>query len=259
MYPILFRLGPITIYTVGVIHALGYYVGIYWILKHSSEYGIDKDRLSEFLIILIVFSIIGARVFSILFDGSLKYYLQHPLAMLMLWNGGFTFYGGFIFAVIAGVLYLRKYKFDLWNIADLMAPALALGLAVGRLGCFASGDSFGKPTNLPWAVVFSNPHSMAPVGIPLHPTQLYSVLTNSLVFITLIYLKRKQRFKGQLAFAFVLLYGVTRSFVEIFRADPRGVYFGGIISTSQIISLIVILVALVIYFILKRKRKLLFL
>lgn len=259
MYPVLFKIGHLTIYTVSVFHALGYYAGIYWILRHSSEYELDKEKLSEFSLVIIAFSIIGARVFSILFDGSLNYYLQHPAAMLMLWNGGFTFYGGFIFALIAGVWYLKKKKFDLWSMADLTAPALALGLAIGRLGCFASGDSYGKPTNLPWAVVYSDPHSMAPVGIPLHPTQIYSVITNLFIFFFLVYLKKKQKFKGQIAFAFILLYSITRSFVEIFRDDPRGVYLGGIISTSQIISIIIISVTLVSYFLIKRKRKLLLL
>lgn len=259
MYPVLFKIGSLTIYTVSVLHALGYYAGIYWILRHSSEYKLDKGKLSEFFLVIILFSIIGARVFSILFDGSINYYLQHPAAMLMLWNGGFTFYGGFIFALIAGIWYLRKKKFNLWSMADLTAPALALGLAIGRLGCFASGDSYGKPTNLPWAVVYSDPHSMAPVGIPLHPTQIYSVITNLFIFFFLVYLKKKQKFKGQIAFAFILLYSITRSFVEIFRDDPRGVYLGGIISTSQIISIIIISVTLVSYFLIKRKRKLLLL
>lgn len=259
MYPILFNIGPVTIYTVSVLHALGYYAGIYWIVKHSSEYKIDKEKLYDFFLIIILFSIIGARVFSILFDGSLNYYLQHPSAMLMLWNGGFTFYGGFIFAVLAGLFYLKKHNLDLWAIADLAAPALALGLAVGRLGCYASGDSFGKQTNLPWAVIYSDPHSIAPLGIPLHPTQIYSVITNLFIFIFLLYLKKRQKFKGQIAFVFILLYGITRSFVEIFRNDPRGVYLSGLISTSQIISIVIVFVTLIFYLLLKRKRKILLL
>ena len=90
----------------------------------------------------------------------------------MLWNGGFTFYGGFLFGLGAGIFYVRKHKLDLWQISDLAAPGLALGIAFGRIGCFFSGDSFGKLTEVPWAVTFSDPLSMAPTGVPLHPTQL---------------------------------------------------------------------------------------
>lgn len=256
MYPILFKLGPLTIQTVSIFHALGFYVGIFMVIKYAKEYKFDKEKMYEFVVVIIIFSIIGARVFSILFDGSLNYYLNNPAAMLMLWNGGFTFYGGFVFAVLAGVWYIKKHNFDLWSVTDLFAPALALGLAVGRIGCFASGDSYGKPTDVPWAVIFSDPRSMAQVGIPLHPTQLYSVVTNSLIFVFLMYLKKNQRFKGQLAFSFIILYTLTRSFVEIFRNDPRGVYLNGVISTSQIISIIVIVLTLFVYFAMKKSNKL---
>ncbi len=253
MYPILFKLGPLTIQTVSVLHALGFYAGIFMVIKYAEAYKFDKEKMYEFVILITIFSIIGARVFSILFDGSLSYYLSHPAAMLMVWNGGFTFYGGFIFAVIAGIWYIKKHNYDLWKVTDLFSPALALGLAVGRIGCFASGDSYGKPTDLPWAVIYSDPRSMAPVGIPLHPTQLYSVITNSLIFIFLMYLKKKQRFKGELFAVFLILYSITRSFVEIFRNDPRGVYFNGIISTSQIISFFVLITGIAIYAFLKKK------
>ena len=256
MYPVLLKIGPVTIHTVSILHALGFVAGISWIMKYSDEYKLDKEKVYDFSLVIIVYSIIGARIFSILFDGELAYFLEHPVAMLKVWNGGLTFYGGFLFAAVAGVIYVKKHDLDLPAFADLAAPALALGLAVGRLGCFASGDSFGRPTNSFWAVVFSDPHSVAPVGIPLHPTQLYSVITNFLIFAYLIFLKRKRRYKGQLAFVFAILYGISRSIVEIFRNDPRGVYFGGIISTSQVISAIFVGATLVLYFMYRKEGKL---
>lgn len=253
MYPILFKIGPLTIQTVSIFHTLGFYIGIYWVVKNAKKYKFDKDKILELALVITVFSIIGARVFSILFDGSLNYYLNHPADMLKVWNGGFTFYGGFIFAVIAGLWYIKKHKFDLWSVTDLFAPALALGLAIGRIGCFASGDSYGKPTDLPWAVIYTDSHSMAPVGIPIHPTQLYSVITNSLIFLFLIYLKKKQQFKGENFVIFLILYSITRSFVEKFRDDPRGVYLNGLISTSQVISIFVIITGILLYTFLKKK------
>jgi len=168
--------------------------------------------------------------------------------MLMLWNGGFTFYGGFLFALGAGIWYAHKHKMDVWKISDMAAPGLALGIAVGRLGCFASGDNYGKPADVPWAVTFTDPLSMAPTGVPLHPTQIYSTLVLLVVFGVLLWWRKRQRFKGELFLAFIMLYALVRSFVEIFRNDPRGVYLDGLISTSQIISLLVVIPALWLFF-----------
>lgn len=248
MYPILFKLGPITIYTVGVLHALAIAVAVWWAYRHTQKAGIDPKQFLDLAVIIIVWAVIGARVFSILFDGSLSGYLRNPHKMLMVWEGGFTFYGGFIFGLAAGVWYVQKHKWNSWKVADLMAPALALGLTVGRLGCFFSGDSFGKPTNLPWAVTFSSPYSAAPTGIPLHPTQIYSVITNFIVFGILLWWQKRQKFQGELFLIFMMLYAVTRSFVEVFRNDPRGVYLNGLISTSQIISILVAGAAVWLYF-----------
>ena len=141
------------------------------------------------------------------------------MKILMLWNGGFTFYGGFLFGLGAGIWYVRKHNLDLWQVSDMAAPGLALGIAFGRLGCFFSGDSFGKPTDLPWAVTFTDSMSMAPTGIPLHPTQIYSTLVLLVVFGILLWWQKQQRFKGEIFLVFIMLYSVARSFVEIFRND----------------------------------------
>lgn len=248
MYPVLVKIGPFTIQTVSVFHSLGIYLGAFWVYHYAEKQNLDREKILELIVLIIIFSILGARIFSILFDGSLTWYLKNPLKMFAVWNGGFTFYGGFIFGAAAGVWYIKKYKFNFWKLTDLFAPALALGLAVGRIGCFMSGDSFGKPSDLPWAVTFTSPNSMAPTGIPLHPTQIYSVITNTFIFILLLVWKKKQKFIGELFLIFVILYSITRSFVEIFRNDPRGVYFNGLISTSQIISFLAILISIIFYY-----------
>jgi len=250
MYPILFKIGSFPIQTVGLLHALAFAIAVAWVYRQAKITGKieDSQQVLDLSMVIIVWSVIGARLFSILFDGNLSWYLENPKEIFMLWHGGFTFYGGFIFGTAAGIWYVNKHKMDIWKVADLIAPALALGLAFGRLGCFASGDSFGKPTDLPWGVVFTDPASMAPTGVPLHPTQIYSVLTNALVFFILIKWQKRQKFTGQIFLLFVILYAFTRSFVEIFRNDPRGVYLGGIISTSQIISILVGIIAIWIYY-----------
>lgn len=247
MYPILLKIGPLTIQTVSIFHSSAIFIGGFWVYHYAAKEKLDKEKVFDMLVLITIFSVLGARIFSILFDGGLAWYLSNPLEIFALWNGGFTFYGGFIFGVVAGIWYIRKHQLKFWKLADLFAPALALGLAIGRIGCFMSGDSYGKPTNLPWAVTFTDPHSVAPLNVPLHPTQIYSVITNFFIFLILLWWKKKQKFTGELFLIFVILYSITRSFVEIFRNDPRGVYFGGIVSTSQIISLIVILMAIFFY------------
>ncbi len=239
MYPILFELGPITIHTVGVFHALGFAAGAWWFFRRAKQLGFNTERLNTFVLVIILWAVIGARILSVLFDGKLNWYLQNPHHIFMIWEGGFTFYGGFLFALIGGIVYVRRYQLSAWNIGDMIAPGLALGGAVGRLGCFFSGDSFGKPVDLPWAVVFSDPHSLAPTGIPLHPTQIYSVFTNFVVFGLLLWWQKRQKFTGELFLVYLILYAATRSFVEIFRNDPRGVYLDGLISTSQIIAILI--------------------
>lgn len=253
MYPILFKIGPFPVHTFGVLHALAFGVGVWWAYRGAKRYGLEPQRIIDLSVVIFIWALVGARIFSVLFDGNLKWYLEHPHEILAVWKGGLTFYGGFLFGLAAGVWYLKKHHLNGWKIADIMAAGLALGGAVGRLGCFFSGDSFGKPTDLPWAVTFFDPHGLAPTGVPLHPTQFYSVITNLLVFGALIWWRKKQKFEGEIFLVYLLLYAVTRSFVEVFRNDPRGVYFDGLISTSQIISLIIAAVAVV--FILSRSKQ----
>lgn len=248
MLPILFKIGPVTIYTVSLLHTAGIVIGIWWLVREARKNFMDPQRMMDLALVIVVWSAVGARLFSVLFDGSLSFYLQNPLHILMVWKGGLTFYGGFLFGLAGGWWYIRKHNLDTWKISDMAAPGLALGIAVGRLGCLASGDSYGKPTDLPWGVTFSDPLSLAPTGIALHPTQVYSTLVLLMVFGALLIWKRHQRFKGELFLAFVMLYSLVRSFVEIFRNDPRGVYLEGLISTSQIISLIVVIPALWLFF-----------
>jgi phosphatidylglycerol:prolipoprotein diacylglycerol transferase len=253
MYPILFKIGPIPIHTYGVLHALAFAVGVWWAYREAKRVQIDPQRILDLTVVIFIWSLVGARVFSVLFDGNLNWYLKNPHEILAVWKGGLTFYGGFLFGLAAGAWYVHKHRLNGWKIADIIAPGLALGAAVGRLGCFFSGDSFGKPTDLPWAVTFSDPHGLAPIDISLHPTQIYSVFTNLAVFGILLWWRKRQKFQGELFLVFMVLYAVTRSFVEVFRNDPRGVYLDGLISTSQIISILVVVGAVI--FLISRSKQ----
>ena len=146
------------------------------------------------------------------------YFLRNPLDIFKIWKGGLVFYGGVIFAIPVAVWYAKKKGLDIWSIADIFAPSLAIGHAIGRLGCFSAGCCYGKHADdLPWAVTFLNPESLARIGIPLHPTQLYESAGEFINFLILITLRKRQAFKGQLFWAYLLIYSVIRFTVEILQ------------------------------------------
>jgi len=152
--------------------------------------------------VILLSSLVGARLLYVIQNFSL--FSDHPLDMFKIWNGGLVFYGGFILALVAAMVYVKYKKFDLWPTADLLAPAIALGHAVGRLGCLFAGCCYGKTCDLPWAITFSDPESLAPLGIPLHPTQLYAVFSNLIIFGLLLAMDKKSAFAGRLFWLYIL-------------------------------------------------------
>ena len=154
------------------------------------------------------------------------------------------FYGGFAGAAIAVIVCVRRARLDIWHVADIIAPGAALGHSFGRVGCFFAGCCYGKETDVSWSVTFHDALSIAPTDIHLHPTQLYSAANEFTLFILLTLIWPYRKFKGQIFLTWMILYGVTRSTIEIFRGDPRGVYFDGLVSTSQIIAVFVVTLAI---------------
>jgi phosphatidylglycerol---prolipoprotein diacylglyceryl transferase len=152
-----------------------------------------------------------------------------------------VFYGGLIMAVVVAFWYIAKHRMPFWTTCDVFAPGIALGHVTGRLGCFAAGCCYGKPTNVAWAVIFTNPQAAAnvgtPLGIPLHPTQLYEAGAELLILVLLLATEKKGRyFAGRTFWLYMLLYAISRFVIEIYRGDPRGELFG--LSTSQFISVV---------------------
>jgi phosphatidylglycerol:prolipoprotein diacylglycerol transferase len=154
------------------------------------------------------------------------------------------FYSGFIGALIASAMFFwRDSRLPFWRTADLCGPAIALGQSIGRLGCFMAGDDYGRPTHLPWAVIFTDADAAriggAPLGIPLHPVQLYESIVCAVLFAVLLRLTRRKRFDGEVILSYSLLYAIARFMLEFFRGDAdRGFVFGGMLSTSQSIALV---------------------
>jgi phosphatidylglycerol:prolipoprotein diacylglycerol transferase len=176
------------------------------------------------------------------------HFLSQPGELLSLVRAGGVFYGGLIFAFLVGLWLVRRYKLPVWKAADAYAPGIALGHVIGRLGCLLAGCCFGKPTDLPWGVTFTSPVAASnvgtPLGIPLHPTQLYDAGAELLILaILLIFEKRGRPFAGRTFWLYMLLYAISRFIVEIFRGDERGMMLG--LATSQLVSLVVVPVAIV--------------
>ncbi|HVQ13088.1 MAG TPA: prolipoprotein diacylglyceryl transferase family protein, partial [Vicinamibacterales bacterium] len=167
------------------------------------------------------------------------------------------FYGGLIAAVGVGLWLVKKYKLPVWTTGDLMAPGIALGHVVGRFGCFFAGCCYGSPTTKPWGIVFSDPFAAAnvgtPLGVHLHPTQLYEAAAELVILgILLLVERKKDRFAGFTFWLYILLYAISRYLIEIFRGDERGTV--GIFSTSQFISLLLVPLAIGMLLYLARRK-----
>ena len=236
MYPILFQIGSFKIHTYGVFIALGFLTGIILALREAKRVGEEPENILDLTFYLIIAAIVGSRLLYIILN--YRYYIENPVEMVKIWSGGLVFYGGFVLALIVGIWYIRKSHLPLWKTVDVIAPSIAIGQAIGRLGCFSAGCCYGKETTFPWAVTFSNPESLARLGIPIHPTQLYSSLDALFIFLILTVVKRFKKFDGLLIWLYVLLYSITRSIIEIFRGDDRGFMFEGTLSISQFIGII---------------------
>ena len=241
MHPVLFRIGPLTVHTYGVFVASGFLLGLALAVRQANKEGIPSERIIDIGFYLLLSAIVGSRLLFIAVNAG--YYLRHPLDVFKIWEGGLVFYGGLILAIPVAVRYIRKHNLDLWKMTDIFAPSIAIGHVLGRLGCFSAGCCYGKASSLPWAVTFTDPGCLARTGVPLHPTQLYEAAGEFLNFLILITLRRRQSFKGQLFWTYIVLYSVLRFTVEMFRGDEaRGYIFSGL-SVSQGISVIMGLVA----------------
>jgi phosphatidylglycerol---prolipoprotein diacylglyceryl transferase len=253
MHPILFEVGNWPVYSYGVLLALAYLAGLQLAVMRARRAGLDSARIMDLGIYLIIAALVGAKLMLVVVDFS--YFRDHPRELLSLARVGGVFYGGLIFALLAGLFLVRRYKLPVWSAADMYAPGVALGHIIGRLGCLLAGCCYGRPTDLPWGITFTNPVAAAsagtPLGIPLHPTQIYDAGAELLILIFLLVLERRSRgYPGRTWWLYMLLYAIARFIVEIFRADDRGIILG--VSTSQFVSLLLVPIAIVMLLRLRR-------
>jgi phosphatidylglycerol:prolipoprotein diacylglycerol transferase len=252
MFPELFRIGNFPINTYGVFLALAFLCAILIAVRLAARDGLPKEKIYDLSLWMLLASLIGSKVLMFFTEPE---YRDHPLQLISLdfLRSGGVFYGGLIGAVLTGYFLMRRYDLPWWKTADACAPGIAVGNFFGRLGCFSAGCCWGKPTTLPWGVKFTElGHEITgvPIDVPLHPTQLYESFSMFIVFFFLLWLHKHKRFSGQVILLYALLYSIIRFLIEFLRDDPRGDMFGLTtrtgLSTSQLISIIVGLGALVL-------------
>lgn len=252
MFPELFRIGNFPINTYGVLLALAFLVALLIAARLAARDRLPKERIYDLGLWMLLAALVGSKLLMLWTEPA---YREHPLQLFSLdfLRSGGVFYGGLLGAILTGYLLVRRYNLPWWKTADAFAPGIALGQSIGRLGCFSAGCCWGKPTNLPWGVRFTElGHEITGVPIDqyLHPTQLYESVATLVLFFFLLWLHRRRRFAGQVVLFYAMLYGLTRFLIEFVRDDPRGDIIGLTtltgLSTSQIISLIVGLGALII-------------
>jgi phosphatidylglycerol:prolipoprotein diacylglycerol transferase len=251
VFPDLISIGPFTIHTYGFFVALGFAVGIWTAIKVGKHERVPPQQVMDMAFVMIVCAIVGSRLFYVLINFS--YYKAHPLDIIKLWQGGLVFSGGLVATAAAMLWYLKRHQLSFWSTGDLWAPSLAIGQAIGRIGCFMAGCCYGQPTDISWGVVFSHPKSLAPLNIPLYPTQLFEAFSGILIFFVLLFLSGKRKFSGQVFLWYVILHSTARLFVERFRGDERGLIPGTEMTATQLLATILLVGAVVALLVLRSR------
>jgi phosphatidylglycerol:prolipoprotein diacylglycerol transferase len=257
MIPVLLELGPIPLRSYGLMMALAFALGIWFARRRARAAGINPDVIIDFAFVVIIASILGSRFAYV--AGHWPQYVSEPIGVLRIWDGGLTQYGGFVAGIAAGLLFFRVKGIDPWRGADLVAPSLALGVALGRIGCFLNGCCFGKTCDLPWAVTFpeGSPAWDAFLGAPVHPTQLYAALAALGIFFVLLAVDRKKPYDGFLLWLFVILLAAYRflidpirqySWISMIRNTEK---FS--LTRNQVMGLVLIAVSLAFMFYLRKR------
>jgi phosphatidylglycerol:prolipoprotein diacylglycerol transferase len=251
-------IGPLTLHTYGVLLALAFLAGLWIANRQAKKAGLDATRITDMAVYVLIGGLLGAKLLLLIVEWP--FYSRNPGELFSLVQSGGVFYGGLLGALPVAWWYSRKHALPGWPTADVLAPGVALGQAVGRLGCFAAGCCYGRPTDVPWAVTFKDIYTTRTVGtpldVPLHPTQLYESAATLLIFGILLWLSRRKLFHGQVALAYIFLYAVARFVIEFYRGDAaRGTVLGGWLSTSQFISILMVITVALVYPYLNRKLR----
>ncbi|MBS4021663.1 MAG: prolipoprotein diacylglyceryl transferase [Dethiobacter sp.] len=231
---VLFNIGGFSLHLFGLMVALGFLAGTYAAFRGAEKKGYDKEKVADLLLYMLIGGVIGARVLYVV--QNLGYFLPNPLSILSIHQGGLSFHGAFFGGAAVVFYYTRKHRLSFLELADILAPGLVIGYAIGRIGC----DIYGNVTNVPWAVTVE--------GIKRHPVQLYSALAAYIIFVLLVERSKKQHFNGEIFLLFVASYSVYRFFIEFFRTASTNLIF----SPAQYLSIITAAAGLLLLFLYKK-------
>ncbi len=255
MHRYLLQIGPINIYSYGAIMALAFIVGTYLAAKRAQREGIESTKIIDLSIYILLSSILGARILFVALNWN--YYKEHLLDILKVWEGGLVFYGGLISAFFTVIWVLKKNKLPVFKVVDILAAPLALGISIGRMGCFLNGCCYGK-ISFAYGISFpakDNPPAfsqqvwdglvspLAACSLPVIPTQLYESLAYLVIFFLLLWIDRYKSFEGFLFWMFILLYSFSRFIIESFRYYDAN-FIVGAFTVSQLVSVILFIIAL---------------
>jgi phosphatidylglycerol:prolipoprotein diacylglycerol transferase len=250
MLPVLFTIGSFKLHTWGLLLLIGFFVAVSRAARMAPRYGFTRDALWDCSLIGLLGGVIGGRLAYV--AQNIPYFTGHPGEILAVWTGGMTSFGGFLGGIAAGLLAARKRGMNVADAADLAAPSLAIGYFFGRIGCLLNGCCYGRACALPWAIHF-HPDGQGDTGA-VHPTQLYSALAAAVIFVVLRFLEPRRAFKGQLILVFAILYGIYRFVVEFWREGATAEIALAHLTSGQLASLAVSLIATGLYLVLARRR-----
>jgi phosphatidylglycerol:prolipoprotein diacylglycerol transferase len=255
VHKIAFELGPVTVTWYGVFVAAGFLAGLWTASRRALRVQIHPDAIIDLGPWLLLGAIAGARAWFVISYWDEEFAGKPFYEVFMVQRGGIVYYGGLIGASLACVIFARRRKLPLWRLADVLAPSIALGSFFGRWGCLMNGCCYGRPTTMPWGIVFpAGSESTGRYGVlPLHPTEIYDSLLNLCLYGLLAWLFRRRKFDGQIFGVYLICYAVLRSFVELFRGDYTPEHYWHGMTPAQLVSVVIVLAGLLLLW--KQRRK----
>ncbi|MFH1854124.1 MAG: prolipoprotein diacylglyceryl transferase [Candidatus Omnitrophota bacterium] len=252
MHPIVAEFGPFTIYSYGMMVAIAFIIGIYFARLEALRRNIKSELVYDLVFFLAIGSLIGARLYYLAFFNPASF-IKDPISVLKIWEGGLAIHGAILGGILSGILFSRLRKMSFWKIADITAPSLILGQAVGRIGCFLNGCCFGTPTQSIFGIRFPGGSlpDIAYSGLPVHPTQLYEFALDLAGFFMLWSIRRRLKFDGGLFLLYLVIYSAIRIIVSGLRGDSLYIW-GSTIKIAQAVSAVIFIIAALIF--IKRQK-----
>jgi len=261
VFPVLLRFGPFallghefgpyTLHTYGVLVAIGFLTALAVVMRGARREGLATEPVLDLAFVAVLTAIVGSRLLYVAFN--LGDYLADPLRIFKVWEGGLVFHGGLLLAIPVCLLVVRRSKLPVWETADVFAPAIAIGQAVGRLGCFAAGCCYGAPWNPPLCVTYTHPEALAPLNVALFPSQLFASVAGIAVFAALVAYRPRRRAPGQVFWLYLALASVARVAEDAFRGSSAKLAILPWLSATQAIALGLAACALALFVIFGRR------